>query len=263
MEFEDFMKRNKAFVWTMFGIIIISLLMNSFSVTGQQTLSIARFRAVAIPYPDMGYWKFNEGYGTITQDKTFNNNDGNLINGASWSTNSVSGFAVELDGLDDGVQVTTSSSLNPKGSFSIDAWIYPRSFSQNQIIVAKWGDEGSWNNQRAYSFHTLTNGGLRFAISDTEHQLDGSFHIFDTPTGVLTLNEWNHVTATYNSKTGTRKIYVGGVEVASRTDAPIKILGSVTDLGIGIGLTSPTTEELHFDGYIDEVKLYSKAIKPN
>jgi hypothetical protein len=261
------MAKNKVFIWTVFVIIAISLLVGSFNVNGKQIRPIVKYNITQEPYeaitlPDIAYWEFDEGVGVIAYDKTKKSNDGFLINNASWTNNSVSRFAIELDGFDDGVVVPTSLSLNPKGSFTIDAWIYPKSFTQNQIIIAKWADENVWKNQRAYSFHTLTNKGLRFAISDVAHQLDAGFHNFNTPANVLTLNQWNHVTATYNQITGTRKIYVEGVEVASRTDPPITILNSIADLGIGIGLTSPTTSEFHFDGYIDEVKIYGRVVKP-
>ncbi len=117
------------------------------------------------------------------------------------------------------MKVTISPNLNPSGSFSIDAWIFPISDILGQI-VAKWGDFGDWVDKRTYSFHTLPGLKLRFAIADITHQNDNEFHNFDTPQDVLKLNIWNHVAAVYDQSSGTRKIYVNGIQVAIRRDSP-------------------------------------------
>jgi hypothetical protein len=168
--------------------------------------------------------------------------------------------AFDLDGLDDHVRIPHAADLNPTGSFSIDAWIFPRKDSLLHI-VAKWGDAGAWTNQRAYSFHTIPGAGLLFAISDDANQNNGTFHVFQV-SGVLTLNAWNHVAAVYDQPTGTRILYVSGAEVARRTDPPIVVTTSVADLGIGAQLNAPGSFLLTFSGLIDEAELHSRALSP-
>jgi hypothetical protein len=183
-------------------------------------------------------------------------NNGNIVGNVTYSPGVVGDAFIFNGGY---VQVPNSSSLNITGSLTIDAWIFP-TIDGFEHIAAKWGDTGDWNNQRAFSFHMLPNGELRFAISDDANQWNIGFHDFDTSAGVITINSWNFVTATYDQSTGTRKIYVNGVMVAERTDDPITLTSSNADLGIGAQLTSSTSYAAPFTGSIDEVHIFNRAL---
>jgi hypothetical protein len=185
-------------------------------------------------------------------------NGGSLQGGVSYAPGQ-EGQAFSLAGSGY-VQVPHSASLNPSGSFTISAWIYP-TVDQPQIVVSKWGDRGAWGNQRAYLLGTVVGGKLVFAISDDAHQWDAPFHEFVTPPNVIQLNAWNHVSAIYDQTTGTRRIFVDGVEVASRQDAPITMTSSIADVTIGTHLGAPDSgESLSFTGRIDEVRFYDRAL---
>ena len=56
----------------------------------------------------------------------------------------------------------------------------------------------------------------------------------------MPLNTWTHVAGVYDQSTGTRRIYVNGVNVASRTDAPITVLNTSANVGIGAVLQGNT-----------------------
>lgn len=188
-------------------------------------------------------------------------NPGIAANPPNYVTGKV-GAAFEMNGVDQFVRLSNSPSLNPQGSFSIEGWIYPRVDGMRHIM-AKWGDTGGFENQRSYTFPTMSGGRLRFAISDAAHQWDIPFHEFDTPPNVLTLNAWNHVAAVYDQSTGTRRIFVNGVQVAERTDAPITVLASTIDAAIGTALLSNTSTVGTFDGMIDELSFYNRALGSN
>ena len=126
--------------------------------------------------------------------------------------------------------------------------------------MGKWGGTGDYDSQRSYVFQALTNGSLIFAIADAARQGDGAFQTFLTPAHVLPFNAWTHVAAVYDQSTGTRRIYVNGVNVASRTDAPITVLNSIANAGIGAYLLSSTTPTEFFNGLLDEVSFYSRAL---
>ena len=183
---------------------------------------------------------------------------GTLENGATYAKGMV-GPAFSLDGVDDFVRVPSSPALNPKHSFSIDAWIFPTAGGFFHI-VAKWGDGGSWGGERAYSFHTLTGMGLRFAISDDENQGNAGYHDFDTPSNVTRLSTWNFVACVYDQPTGARRIYVDGAQVAERVDPPITVKDSVADLGIGAHLGAPNAFDCVFPGLIDEVEIFNRSL---
>ncbi len=187
-------------------------------------------------------------------------NDGTLRNGAGFAVGMV-GQAFNLNGANQYVRVPNSVNMNPAGSFSIEGWILPRR-DRLQHIFTKWGDTADLANQRSYQLAALPGRGLRFAISDFAHQWDVSFHNFDTATGVLGLNQWNHVAAVYDQSTGVRRIYVNGTLVAERTDAPVTVLDSAAPTGIGIAITSSATTLEPWDGLIDELTFYSRALSP-
>ena len=168
-------------------------------------------------------------------------NAGTLINSPSFGAGEV-GQAFHFDGASQYVKLANSASLNPAGSFSIEAWINYTGISAGQsTIMGKWGGTGDYDSQRSYVFQALTNGSFIFAIADAARQGDGAFQTFLTPAHVLPFNAWTHVAAVYDQSTGTRRIYVNGVNVASRTDAPITVLNSIANAGIGAYLLSSTT----------------------
>jgi hypothetical protein len=207
----------------------------------------------AIPNGLVSWWK---GEGNASDAN--GTNPGLLVNGASFAAGTV-GQAFSLNGSNQFVRVTNSPSLNPAGSMSIDAWIYPTA-AQWQVIAFKWGDDNDWVDQRSYAFELHPDGALGFAISDSAHQHDLSFHTFYSDTGLVKINQWTHVAAVYDKTTGSRKIYVDGVSVAQRTDPPITILIGLADVGIGAKVISSTTYGYEFAGQIDEVDLWSVAL---
>ncbi len=184
------------------------------------------------------------------------NNNGTLQNGATYAVGKV-GQAFSFNG-GQYVDVPTSASLNPgANSFSIDAWIYP-TVDQPGVIVAKWGDTGAFTNQRAYTVLTNTNRKLLFAISNDADQNVGAFHSFETGPNVIALNAWNHVAAVYDHSTGTRYVYVNGVQVATDTPGAITITNSTADLTIGAQAFS--SSPAFFAGGIDEVEFFNRGL---
>ncbi len=184
-------------------------------------------------------------------------NAGILSGGTSFGPGVV-GQAFRFDGVTGYARIPHAPGLNPRGSFSIETWILPAD-DRLSIILTKWGDHGAWLSDRAYQIDTIPGRGLRFAISDDAHQGDGGFHNFDV-SGVLTVNSWNHVAAVYEQPTGTRLIYINGVEVARRTNPPIVITDSIADVALGVQLSSPGDYGLPFAGLIDEATLYDRAL---
>ncbi len=170
------------------------------------------------------------------------------------------GQAFHLDGVDDFIRVPHAAELNPQGSFSLVAWLYPTA-DRFMYVCSKWGDSDAWNQQRAYS---LTIGpGLKvgFAISDDAHQGVTSFHSFESPSNAIALNAWNQVVAVYDQYVGERRIYVNGLLVARRDDPPIELTRSMADLALGIYLPSPNQKpRMSFAGLLDEVSLHDRAL---
>jgi hypothetical protein len=178
---------------------------------------------------------------------------GSAPNGVQYPSGKV-GKAFLFSGLNQYIRIPAAKSLSPTGSFSIDAWIFPQQ-ARDQDILSKWS-----NNERSYILAVTRNNGLRFGISDSAHQSDGSFHVFDTAPNIVPLNAWSHVAAVYEQTTGRRRIFLNGVEVAQRTDAPITVLDSNVEIAIGARQALLSTAVDFFAGMIDEISFYGRAL---
>ncbi|MCX6929930.1 MAG: LamG domain-containing protein, partial [Verrucomicrobia bacterium] len=169
------------------------------------------------------------------------------------------GRSFSLDGLSQFVRIPNAASLNPPMSFSIEAWVFPTR-SADQIIFAKWGDAGDYDNQRSYNLLLTADNAVQFAISDAANQLNSAFHVFNTPANAITLNAWSHVVGVYDQSSGTRYIYINGEKKAARTDAPITILNGTAAASLGAYLRQSTVAAAFFQGQIDEVSFYNRAL---
>ena len=195
----------------------------------------------------VGYWKLDEGTGSTIQDSSGNNNIGTLINGPFWVDGKF-GKALSFEGTDDYVEVNNSQSLNMTGNqFSISAWINPRtqSYSSGDIITKRFGSlvqyniAWSWNGSHVGFGTGLYNGnGVSFEPSRFHPQ-----------------NNWYHVVSIYN---GIRlRLYVN-----SQLEIDRPVAGNLSPLAVPlhIGWTGPADAGSYFNGTIDNVKIYNRAL---
>jgi len=66
-------------------------------------------------------------------------NNGALVGGATFGPGFV-GQAFDLDGSSGYSRVADDPSLDTPDGFTVDAWIYPRSFGGPKVIASKWDD---------------------------------------------------------------------------------------------------------------------------
>jgi len=157
------------------------------------------------------------------------------------------------------VRVPSSPDLNPMNGLTVDAWVFPK-VDGSFCVIAKWGDEGEWDNQRAYSLTIGTGGTVGFAICNDQRQWDAQFHHCETSPGAIKMKKWNFVAAVYDQRVGSRRIYVNGVQMANRTDPPITLTNSIADLVIGGVLQSPHLQRMNFIGLIEQVEIYNRSL---
>ena len=188
-------------------------------------------------------------------------NHGAPVGAVSFGAGKV-GPCFNFDGAAQYVRIPHSPSLNPTGSFTLHAWVFPTQ-TANQIILGKWGDAGDYDYQRSYVLALATGNAAQFAISDAAHQLDGAFHVFNTPANLVPLNAWTHVAGVYHQNTGTRRLYINGVLRAERTDPPITVVNGIAAVGVGAYLRSSALPAGFFKGRIDEVSFCNRALSSN
>jgi hypothetical protein len=208
----------------------------------------------------VGYWSFNEGTSTIAGDFSGNGNHGTLQSFANPPTatsgwgNGKFGHALNFDGADDGVNVGKNPSINDLPSMTISAWVKARSLGEGSVgrIIDK-------SNSTGYAFW----------ISSTASTNNISFLAnFATPmirrssSNAIIFNEWRHVVVTWDGSftAANTHLYVNGVETgyAVTTNGSGGYVSDAND-NLVIGNDSPSPVST-FDGLIDEVRVYNRAL---
>ncbi|NLX95994.1 MAG: LamG domain-containing protein [Rhodopirellula sp.] len=195
-----------------------------------------------IPGP-VAHWNFDEGNGTTLRDTSGNANHAS-IHGAAW-IRSGSGYALQFDGEDDYADCGNGPSLDIRGPVTLSAWVHPMASSaQEPGVVGKYFD--------SYAF-TLYRGGCWWYIS-------GGGNNVSTP---IEAGRWHHVVGTFDGRT--MRLYLNGAEKA-RKESKATAINPGKGFLMGAIVADPragnvaTQARGHFQGMLDEVKLFDRAL---
>lgn len=198
------------------------------------------------------HWNLDEGTGQYAIDSSGNGNTGTLMpshpgNVPAWTTG-ISGNALEFDGADDYVGCGGNSSLRPALAVTLNAWVNIDTFGNYEGIVANGWDTGS--TESGYFLTVFSPNLIRFYITSNTM---GLVYVSATTTA----DSWHHVVGTYD---GTNlKLYVDGIERSS-----LAVNGNIDwnpmPYELYIGRYHDDDETYNFDGTIDEVSIWSRAL---
>jgi len=182
-------------------------------------------------------WHFDEGSGTILRDSSGNGNDG-MIRGATWTTG-ISGKALSFDGKDDCVEAPLTESLTD--DLSVEFWMRNSVILSDQTRIVDLGRSSSTGFQlcewKDGSIIVDNTGGPAANVKTQEPYNDGYWHHV---VGVRKGNEY--------------RLYVDGIYVNSITGT-IPLYDYVF-----IGKRAPIGDLCFFDGFIDEIRIYNRAL---
>ncbi|NCN64491.1 MAG: hypothetical protein GW779_00130 [Candidatus Altiarchaeum hamiconexum] len=186
------------------------------------------------------YYPFEEGEGNETIDMSGNCNNG-IIYGAKWA-DGIYDKGLKFNGHGEHVTIPYKEILNISKKITIEAWIKKEPTNYLGTVVAS-------NIDYVYVFGVLPDGRLGFFIGVPEPGNGWNVVCVGGTVG----NGWNHITGTYDYSTGNAKIYLNGNSVAS-----CKGMANSTKNpgGFSIGY-EPHSTEYHFNGTIDEIKIYN------
>ncbi|GEM_PF-1003851 len=213
------------------------------------------------PGNPIGYWSFDEGYGTTAHDEGFGGNDG-TISGATWKDKSgcVSGKCLEFDGVDDYIDIGDINLTQDK--ITVAAWVRfdkvpvnGESSETRKGIVSKYD---AANNKREF-FLGLgnANNGLIDDGSALVWNVQENNSSFDLNNKMLSVtnfsaNTWYYVVATFLSG-NKMEIWVNGKLDSSKViNVATDFTNTDTPFLIGDG-----ADNMKLDGSIDEVKIYN------
>ena len=185
-------------------------------------------------------WRFDS-----STDDLWGSNHGSANGDASVGSNqSIQNGSLALDGTGDYIEVSDDSSLKPS-RFTVSTWFKTNDMSTSQLIVDKM-DEGN-NGYRIIKYQDPSE--LSF------HILDGGNNS-DVVTTDFTSGNWYHAVMTYDSSRNKLTGYLNGSKLGEAT-------GSIThadeNMIIG-GRLKDNSHDLAFDGKIDDVRIYDRAL---
>ena len=188
----------------------------------------------------VGWWKFDEGSGTTATDSSGNGNNGTLVNGAAWTTDSkVGGGAMSFDGVDD--KINTGSDFISTSPLTVSAWIYVRSVGK---ISGRIIDNGkTWFRIGANQVAFTDNSGTNQAQSSA---------------GSLQYNQWVLVTVTRDNS-GVTNIYINGSLSGSPNQNAGAPIGGTTNIVVGNSSYGDRT----LDGILDDIRIYNRILSPS
>jgi len=191
-------------------------------------------------------WHFDEGNGSTAYDDSDNNNKG-IIYGATWIAG-ISGFALELDGIDDYISVTDSNSLDITGNITVEAWIYPHSMPWVAPLVSKGTNSSNYGYHLAVGQY-YSNGCASFKL----HSNDTKILWLDS-SSPLAIEQWHYV-AVVRAGNDT-KMYIDGS--ISNADTYFDSYIRTNSLSLDFGTYNDYSEFFH--GILDEVSVYNRAL---
>ncbi len=145
-------------------------------------------------------------------------------------------------------QIPNAPELNPTTSITLEAWIYPTTWRTNIYegsIITKEISSGNGG----YILRCGAGGKLSFALG-----IGSTFQELATTTNVLTLNQWQHVAATYDGST--MRIFRNGIEIGTKAQTgPINVSSNRVEIGRNYAYT-----DRYFTGRIDEARIFNVAL---
>jgi YD repeat-containing protein len=174
-------------------------------------------------------------------------NHGTVTNGATFVTGEV-GQCFSFDGVDDRVAIPESAAidLSRMAAWTIEAWVRPTTFdTQARATIYS---EGLFRVSLGLDQYT---GKLESRINNESHD----FNVLSSNTALL-LNTWSHVALSYDGTS--RVLYLNGSETGRRMALPI----NDDSTGAAIGDVPHSPNSSRFQGRIDELSIYNRALFP-
>lgn len=220
-----------------------------------------------------GYWKFNEGSGSIARDSTANGNDG-TITGATWGATTYHGTIngnpttpattddltkgrkrhhITMDGTGDFVNIGDITILDSATKMTWGARIKVDSATRSNTIVARWP---SANGDKQFIFNVTATGGLQaFFATDAAGGFAQGNQI-----GVISADTWYDVMLVLDGSGAANadrlKLYLDGVVLTlTFTNTIPASLQTVAD-DVLIGSTEDASIDA-LDGDIQDVVFWS------
>lgn len=202
----------------------------------------------------VAYWSFDGG---SLRDTSGNGNDGTAVGGVD-ETEGIGSGAMMFDGDGDYVLVNNVLDLSSQTSVTISAWMKKGSIDSLSGIMLGTKASGKIEIRNQY----LADGWMAWTASPNEAEY--AYARMSATDSVID-DKWYHIVGIFENNNA--DIYIDGSrvtedEVISGTPTFAEKTGAYADnlyLGAGSQINTPN---IFFEGSIDEVLIYNKALSP-
>ncbi|MFA4015956.1 MAG: hypothetical protein RUDDFDWM_001057 [Candidatus Fervidibacterota bacterium] len=207
-----------------------------------------------------GFWRLDEGEGAIVHDVSGKGRHGKITRAKWVKSEGKEAFALEFDGLLSFVDID-GKELQFADEVTMMAWVNPSDLSSEGAFISL----GREHPSSGYHFLHGPGGTLRLLIASEKRPRVGAAVFVLTTKPVLKTNEWQHVAATYSALKDEAAIFLNG-ELVARSKAEGKIVyyavWGIQYPPLTIGDRSHQKPFWSFDGFMRNVRLYSRALSP-
>ena len=163
------------------------------------------------------------------------------------------GYALDFDGSNDYSKHGTNSSLRPTSAITLEAWIYVHTNENWESAVSYATDNGA--TESGYDLFCKGASSTKWSIRVARVGMSEGDWATD-PYAFLTKWQWTHVAGTYDGTTIC--FYKNGVLSTSETHSG-NIDWNPSPDKFYLGRFHDSDESNYFDGYLDEVRIWSVA----
>jgi hypothetical protein len=203
-------------------------------------------------------WTLDEGAGTDVVDWSGHGHSGTLAGGAQWTAGYGGAAGIAFNGANSYVNLGTPADLYLPRNYTYNIWfkvgknIYGNSGPQYLMCIGSRSDliigiEDSVG----------TDGDLSLKYYDAAPS--STFHAVGVGQTVWNADEWHMVTATKDAAVG-HKIYLDGELKNSDTNLKNDLYATTRMISLGARGWTPAGGVCFFNGVIDEVRIYNKAL---
>jgi hypothetical protein len=196
----------------------------------------------------VGVWLMDEAAGSPAAADASGGGHAALPNGTApmfgaAGASAATGGAAQFDGTG-GLTAPFSSQLNPPTVFSFAAWVRPTGGSGYRAVVSS--RTGTAGAQRGFILYLTPTNTWEFwtGTGTTWHVVSG---------GAAAMDAWTHVAIT-RSSSGTKRIYLNGVQAASTSGAYTPVVNTAHGFHLGCG--DDTGGGYRFVGAIDDAAFF-------
>ena len=205
----------------------------------------------------VGYWKFEDLVDGVI-DSSGKANNGLRIKGSGAPGRY--GRAVRLDGDDDAhVSIPASQSLNDfSDQITVSAWVLPHSPPEGFVVVASRQIEALQHPDQFYLGFGLKDGVTHYkwhlGTIKWWSRKDRSIYA-----GTPASDRWIHMAGVYDGTI--MRLYIDGEEIGSQAQTgKIRVDDNPVTIGGEENGAEPHIVDAEFEGLIDEVRIYNRAL---